>query len=294
MCNYIKLGEIIMSVILEDPMPPLWIMFPWISRYSIGWRMGSGEDYRYKFWEWFDALSSQEQVIYTEMFPAPKMWRGIYDKDYSFEDGDDYACGSIELWNKNGEMQYNRNKTIDEYNGNKKIEFVFFWKPQNGIIDESCLSQWYLSKINVDTYCCAEQYMMAEKARLFEDNEILNAIMESQNPKDIKVLGKQVRRFEQTLWDKAKYSIVLNGNYYKFSQNKDMREYLLSTGSKTLVEASPLDTVWGIGCGRDDEKAHNPNTWRGSNLLGFALMEVRAEIRNVYKNYDKIDWEKNI
>ncbi|MDR1069178.1 MAG: NADAR family protein, partial [Gracilibacteraceae bacterium] len=89
----------------------------------------------------------------------------------------------------------------------------------------------------------------------------------------------------------VKYSIVLSGNYYKFSQNKEMREYLLSTGNRVLVEASPMDTIWGIGFGKDNEKAYDPNAWRGKNLLGFALMEVRDEIRNVYKNYDKINWE---
>jgi ribA/ribD-fused uncharacterized protein len=71
-----------------------------------------------------------------------------------------------------------------------------------------------------------------------------------------------------------------------------MLDYLMSTGNKILVEASPLDTIWGIGLGRENTKANNPNTWRGKNLLGFALMEVRDEIRNVYKNYDKINWLK--
>lgn len=69
-------------------------------------------------------------------------------------------------------------------------------------------------------------------------------------------------------------------------------DYLLSTGNRVLAEASPMDTIWGIGLGNENEKAQNPNTWRGQNLLGFALMEVRDEIKTVYKNYDKIAWEK--
>ena len=86
------------------------------------------------------------------------------------------------------------------------------------------------------------------------------------------------------VWDKAKYSIVLNGNYYKFTQNKEMMDFLLSTGDKILVEASPMDTIWGIGLSKDNEKAQNIAAWRGKNLLGFALMEVRDEIRKLYQN----------
>jgi ribA/ribD-fused uncharacterized protein len=134
--------------------------------------------------------------------------------------------------------------------------------------------------------------MMAEKARLFGDEEICGLIKESKDPREMKALGKKVRNFDQTVWDKIKYSIVLNGNYYKFSQNGKIRDYLLSTGNKILAEASPIDAIWGIGLGKKNEKAYNPGTWRGENLLGFALMEVRDEIRNVYKNCDKINWKE--
>jgi ribA/ribD-fused uncharacterized protein len=280
-----------MNFTIKEPMPPLWIMHPHISRYSIGWRMGYGEGYKDDFWNWFESLTNIEQELYKEMFPAPKLWRGIYNDDYNPED---YECETIQLWNKNGMRQYNRKELMDGYDANKKNEFVFFWKPQNEAINESCLGQWQLSifTVDIDEYSCAEQYMMAEKARLFKDEEVCSSIMESKDPKEMKALGKKVKNFDQTIWDKVKYSIVLNGNYYKFSQNEKIRNYLVSTGNKILVEASPMDTIWGIGLGKENEKAYNPNTWKGKNLLGFALMEVRDEIRNVYKNYDKINWEE--
>ena len=126
--------------------------------------------------------------------------------------------------------------------------------------------------------------MMTQKACLLEDEEIAKEIMNTSDPKLMKALGRRVRNFDSEVWDKVKYSIVLNGNYYKFTQNKAMMNFLLSTGDKILVEASPLDTIWGIGLGKDNEKAQNISTWRGKNLLGFALMEVREEIRKLYQN----------
>ena len=126
--------------------------------------------------------------------------------------------------------------------------------------------------------------MMVAKARIFEDEEVEKEIMNTSDPKLMKALGRKVRNFDPQVWDKLKYSIVLNGNYYKFTQNKEMMDFLLSTGDKILVEASPMDTIWGIGLGKDNEKAHNIASWRGKNLLGFALMEVRDEIRKVYQN----------
>lgn len=277
---------------LENPMPPIWMKYPYIRQFSIGWRMGYGEGYKDDFFKWLDTLTEEEKKQYQKMFPHPKTWREYYNPDYNFEDIEDFECGCVELWNKDGEMEYSRPKLIRKYNSGELIEYIFFWKPNADIADKSCLGQWQSSTFNVDieTYHCAEQYMMAEKARLFEDEEICELIMKSTDPKEMKALGKKVRNFDQNLWDKAKYSIVLNGSYFKFTQNNDMRNFLLSTGNKVLVEASPLDTIWGIGLSENNEKAKDPNKWRGQNLLGFALMEVRDELRKVYQNYDKVDW----
>lgn len=231
-----------MNYSIKKPMPPLWIMYPHISCYSIGWRMGYGEGYKDDFWKWFESLTDNEQNMYKEMFPEPKLWRMVYNENYDFEDTEDYEYKAVQFWDKNGAWKYDRKKIIDEYNISGKMDCVYFWKPQDGIVDESCLGQWKLSKFKVDEddYLCAEQYMMAEKARLFNDVGICNEIMKSENPKEMKALGKKVKNFDQLIWDKVKYSIVLNGNYYKFTQDKGLRDYLLSTGNKILVEASPV------------------------------------------------------
>lgn len=132
--------------------------------------------------------------------------------------------------------------------------------------------------------------MMEQKARLFEDEEIGKQIMDSHNPHEIRELGRKVKGFDQALWDEAKYSIVLNGNWRKFSQNRDLRDFLLSTGDSVLAEASPYDAIWGIRLSAEAPGADNPFKWQGSNLLGFALMEVRDELRRVTQNEELCDW----
>ena len=131
---------------------------------------------------------------------------------------------------------------------------------------------------------------MAAKAELFGDGEIRAQILESRDPKRIKALGRKVRNFDQTLWDRAKYSIVLNGNWCKFSQNRALRDFLLSTGNSVLAEASPFDGIWGIRLSAASSEARDPLKWRGENLLGFALMEVRDELRRVTQYEDLCDW----
>lgn len=130
-----------------------------------------------------------------------------------------------------------------------------------------------------------EQYMMAAKAELFGDREILTQILQCRDPKQIKALGRKVQGFDSALWDKYKYSIVLNGNLCKFSQNQELKDFLLSTGDCVLAEASPYDGIWGIRWSADAPEAEEPLKWRGQNLLGFALMEVRDELR---KNCERI------
>ena len=169
------------------------------------------------------------------------------------------------------------------YGEGQSIEFVFFWRPTpsaDGKISESCLSQWWGCRFEVDgvEYCCAEQFMMAEKARLFDDGEMLTKIMESVNPKEMKAYGRKVRGFEKDVWEDACYGIVKRGNVAKFSQNPELWEYLKGTQKRILVEASPMDRIWGIGMGKTNPDAQNPLKWKGSNLLGFALTEVREQL----------------
>jgi ribA/ribD-fused uncharacterized protein len=112
--------------------------------------------------------------------------------------------------------------------------------------------------------------MMAEKATLFGDVATRAQIMNAPNPSAAKALGRGVRGFDEGAWARARFAIVCRANEAKFGQNPDLRAYLMQTGTRVLVEASPVDRVWGIGLAQDDERASNPNLWRGLNLLGFA------------------------
>ncbi|SHI57833.1 hypothetical protein SAMN02745163_00415 [Clostridium cavendishii DSM 21758] len=177
-------------------------------------------------------------------------------------------------------MKYTLEWVKSEFNRGNKIKYEFFWghRPsKNGRITKSCFSQWWMSEFEIDNivYCCAEQYMMAEKARLFNDEEVLEEILKTKEQGKIKALGRKVKNFNEEVWNKNKYDIVLRGNKAKFSQNEALKEYLLTTGNKVLVEASPYDRVWGIGLSADIEGIENPLLWKGENFLGFALMEVR-------------------
>ncbi|WP_084717294.1 NADAR family protein [Xenorhabdus poinarii] len=124
----------------------------------------------------------------------------------------------------------------------------------------------------------AEHYMMAEKARLFNDAEALIKIINAKTSGAAKAYGREIQGFDQSVWDEHRLKIVIEGNLAKFSQNKSLAEFLLNTGDKILVEASPVDRIWGIGLAEDTVNIHNPLTWNGLNLLGIALMAVRDKL----------------
>lgn len=177
-------------------------------------------------------------------------------------------------------MVYNLEDLRKEYEKGKIYKFLFFWghtPAADGHIGETCLSQWWQCCFQVDgiKYSCAEQYMMAEKARMFGDEEMLAKIMGTTYPKEMKAYGRAVKHFDKGVWDDACYDIVKKGNEAKFSQNAKLREFLSGTKKRILVEASPRDRIWGIGMGKDNPHAQDPLKWRGRNLLGFALTEVR-------------------
>lgn len=181
-------------------------------------------------------------------------------------------------------MNYSKDWLKKEFAENRPVEFLFFWGHQpskDGSIIKTCMSQWWPADFKEagTTYKTAEHYMMAGKAKLFNDMDIFEKILSKTSPKDVKDLGRQIRNFDATAWDEQKYRIVEQGNYLKFSQNQNLKQFLIQTGSKVLVEASPVDPVWGIGLAEDNPAAQEPSSWKGENLLGFALMEVRDKLK---------------
>lgn len=164
-----------------------------------------------------------------------------------------------------------------------KVKYLFFWghtAKDDSDVGKECLSQWYEAGFDIEGYHypTAEHFMMAEKARLFNDKIALDKILESKHPGDAKKLGRTVKGYEEAVWKKQRFDIVVCGNQAKFSQNTELNEYLIKTGDRVLVEASPHDRIWGIGMEQNHSDAENPAKWRGLNLLGFALMEARIII----------------
>lgn len=181
-------------------------------------------------------------------------------------------------------MTYTIDSLIADFQRKKKIKFLFFWGHQpakNGELTASCFSQWWVSPFEVEGiwYATAEHWMMAQKAALFNDNEAFQRVIAAKSPGEAKQIGRQVRGFDDTVWNDRRYDLVMQGNKHKFSQHERLNTFLLNTNDRVLVEASPVDRIWGIGLAASDERANNPCQWQGLNLLGFALMDVRDQLR---------------
>ena len=148
-------------------------------------------------------------------------------------------------------------------------QYLFFW--------DGWPSQWHRSPFSIDgvSYLCAEQFMMAEKARVFGDAESEAAIMAAEHPRKQKSLGRKVQGFDEARWELVCRGVVYTGNVAKFTQNAELRERLMETGDRVIVEASPFDRVWGIGLGAEDPRALDRSQWQGRNWLGIAIMQVR-------------------
>ena len=159
-------------------------------------------------------------------------------------------------------MTYDRAAVCARCQAGERLKYVLFWKhtEPDGPVTKACFSQWYPSVFTADGVTCqsAEQYMMARKALLFEDQEMLERIMAAQHPRQCKDLGQKVRGFDQALWDRHKKQIVIDGNLAKFGQNRTLRDFLLGTGARVLAEASPYDKIWGIGMTAADPRAEDP------------------------------------
>ncbi|WP_328874128.1 NADAR family protein [Streptomyces sp. NBC_00287] len=177
-----------------------------------------------------------------------------------------------------------RDALVREVRAGAGIKYLHFWghRPRpDGRIGASCLSQWWPSPFTVDgvVYATAEHWMMAAKARLFGDPKAERKVLAASHPSEAKNAGRLVRGFDEGIWARERFGIVVEGSVQKFGSDDALRGFLLGTGERVLVEASPVDRVWGIGLAASDGAAMDPERWRGPNLLGFALMEARERLR---------------
>jgi ribA/ribD-fused uncharacterized protein len=176
--------------------------------------------------------------------------------------------------------QYDISWLTEKFESGNTLKYIFFWGQTNKYNEEVgkfCFSQWFECPFTVDsiTYKKAEHCMMAHKALLFNDRNNFDKIISCDKPGEAKKLGRQVLGYDEQTWNKKKFDIVKLGNIHKFNQHPKFAEYLLKTDNRILVEASSVDTIWGIGLSQDSNDIENIYSWRGQNLLGFALMSTR-------------------
>ena len=187
-------------------------------------------------------------------------------------------------------MKYSTEWLLELLGHEARVKYLFFWGNQpskDGVITKSCLSQWWLADFVVTgiTYRSTEHWMMAEKARLFNDKQGLARILAAKSPAEAKKLRREIDGFVPEVWEARKLEIVTTGNLHKFSQHLELSTFLLGTHDRVLVEASPVDTIWGIGLAADAADAENPARWLGPNLLGFILMQVKDQLRKSWPSF---------
>ena len=175
------------------------------------------------------------------------------------------------------------NHLIQKAQQGHRFKYLYFWghtPKQDNLVDKSFLSQWFPAQFELegDQYFTAEHYMMAQKAKLFNDEEIFARILQVKHPNEAKQLGRKVRNYDEKLWQEKRFDIVVQANFAKFSQHPELKNFLLATKDRILVEASPVDKIWGIGLAQDQVHIQDPSQWQGLNLLGFALMHVREQL----------------
>jgi ribA/ribD-fused uncharacterized protein len=184
----------------------------------------------------------------------------------------------------NTQLSMNLNDLRQRHHAGEAFTFLHFWghRPsKDGQMSSSCFSQWFDAPFTIDRqrYPTAEHFMMAQKARLFGDEAAQAKVLAAESPGAAKSQGRKVKGFDEAVWLDHRFDIVVQANRAKFEQNAAMRKFLLRTSDRVLVEASPVDAIWGIGMAAADPRAKDPTQWQGLNLLGFALMQVRDELQ---------------
>ena len=191
---------------------------------------------------------------------------------------------------------------INEVKSDKKLQYICFWH-EGQEYPNHVFSQWYEGKhfnVNGRTYFTAEQYMMSEKALLFQDLYHYALIMQEKSPKVCKDLGREVQGFKPATWNASLREIIFHGNLGKFQADIELVAALLSTENAILIEASPYDGIYGAGLQESDLLNADgtlkvlPQNWvnpkngvQAQNHLGFVLMGIRDLFRELMDNQAK-------
>jgi ribA/ribD-fused uncharacterized protein len=187
--------------------------------------------------------------------------------------------------NKRQYLPYDVHELRERLHAGETFTYRHFYghTPQkNGRLSNAVFSQFYTCRFEIDgqAYYWAEQWMMAGKARLFDDTTSLHKILGAHSPQECKQFGREVANYNNDMWNAARFDLVTKGNVAKFGQNEGLKAYLLETGNEILAEAAAQDKIWGTGLDRGDPLANDPLQWPGLNLLGFALIRAREILRS--------------
>jgi len=221
--------------------------------------------------------STLKKILFTNN-PVPYLVRIHYNRGFQIsQEGNKRAMHmSLPIRFEDNKYQFYVNRNFATYEGGMLTEsFQYFYQTKN------CFSQWYPSEFEYGgiRFSSAEQFMMYEKAVLFKDHDAAKEILKTDHPQEQKAIGRKVKNFDQSIWQKKSVDIVDEANKAKFTQNPTLLDQLMKTTGKTLVEASPTDLIWGVGLTEDDERILNRKNWKGDNLLGIVLTELREELR---------------
>lgn len=146
----------------------------------------------------------------------------------------------------------------------------------------SIYCQWYICEFKDyegTRFSSAEQFMMYHKFKCLEPENAYK-VLDTHNPRLVKLMGRQIKNYNEEKWSKCREQVVALGNYYKFSQNPELLDIMLEHKYKEIVEASPEDPIWGIGLFKEDPRCLDKTQWLGLNLLGNCIMLVRNMILN--------------
>ena len=274
-------------------MPPPFLEFPTYGRYCMGWRMGAGESYVMKFGAWLDRFCEADQKIYKNHFPSPITLFDYWNDDLEQMDfPEEYEHGELfsYRWSLTGSTKYNMEWLRKTVSTEEPLRFRFF---ENGVpygkkTVDPC-SVWARSSFTPpcfpeqETMYCAADYLIYCKA-LFTGRSalIMNAWERLGSPDGIRETAKKLAPYTDDEWKRIFPDILALSQYFKFSENTDFRKFLLSCKEDIFFCIDTEDPI--LGCQIVTNAATGEQEIIGENLLGFAIMNARDEIRKVYGN----------